>query len=300
MVQDWNRKQSFLSIARRWNFSPILTAYFIMTEKGITRKRFWEYVRDPESVHDKRLQKEFREIAEQDMVYSPKGMEIQYARGRWGELKLADWLKWKGVCFKTEKDLRGKSAKTPDCLLDKPYIWNNTKISWIESKAIFGDEVEFRKHIRKQLKPYTEMFGNGIVVYWFGFTDNLVPPEGIFIVDAKFFEIPKESNAPSARTGEGLVIGPKSLVDKTRFTEVPPMQAIHGPSFSQPQFKQIRFQAQAPQQSQQPNQHLSQQNERRNKKRRKRYPRYRQNFNRSEHQRRVDDEQKTTLRFRTE
>jgi hypothetical protein len=144
------------------------------------------------------------------------------------------------------------------------------------------------------------MFGNGIVVYWFGFTDNLVPPEGVFIVDAKFFEIPKESNAPSARTGEGLIIGPKTLIDKARFTEVPPMQAIHGSSVSQPQVKQICFQAQTPQQSQQPVQHSNQQNERRNKKRRKRFPRYRHNFNRSEHQRRVDDEQKTILRFRNE
>ena len=210
MVQDWNWKMSFLEIARKCCFSPILTAYFIMSEKGCKRKEFWGYVRDPASAPDKRLQREFREIADRDMVYSPKGMEIQYARGRWGENRLAEWLEYKGFSYKTEKDLRGKSSKTPDCLLDNPFVFEGTKIMWIESKAIFGDEFEFRRNVRKQLNQYTEMFGNGIVVYWFGFCDNLVPPNGVFVVDDKFFEIPKANDIiPMIHA---TIIKPKALV----------------------------------------------------------------------------------------
>ena len=211
MVQDWDRKQSFMQIAKRWYFSPILTAYFIMSEKGVPRKKFWTYVRDPASARDKRLQREFEEIADNDMVYSPKGMEIQYARGRWGEAKLAEWLAWKGHGHRTEKDLKGKSAKTPDCLLDKPVELEGTKIGWIESKAIFGDDVEFRKNARKQLVPYTQMFGNGIVVYWFGFCTNLVPPDGVFIVDGKFFEVPSEGGSKMPSSAVGDVIRPVKL-----------------------------------------------------------------------------------------
>lgn len=210
MTQDWKRGQSFMSIAHRWHFSPILTAYFIMLDCGMTRKRFWSYVRDPKTAPDARLRQEFSEIADMDMVYSPKGMEIQYARGRWGEERLADWLRYKGLGYRTEKDIRGKSSKTPDCLLDKPFEWNGVRIEWIESKAVFGDEVEFRRHSKKQLKPYTQMFGNGIVVYWFGFTDNLIPPDGVFVVDGKFFEVPG-SKLPNCGL-EGTVLCPPSLV----------------------------------------------------------------------------------------
>ena len=242
MVQDWDRKQSFMQIAKKWYFSPILTAYFIMTEKGCKRKEFWGYVREPSTAPDRRLQKEFAEIADNDMVYSPKGMDIQYARGRWGEAKLGEWLKWKEFEHQTEKDLKGKTAKTPDCLLDKPFELGDAKISWIESKAIFGDEVEFRKNVRKQLKQYTEMFGNGIVVYWFGFCDNIVPPDGVFVMDGRFFEVP--GTDCTRKLGDGSIIRPAALVGPgnritrphTRHSEPrPPMKEQRQPQRLQPQ-----------------------------------------------------------------
>jgi len=60
-------------------------------------------------------------------------------------------------------------------------------VSWIESKANFGDVVEMKKNISKQLLPYVKLFGKGIVVYWFGYVTDVEPPDGITVVDARFF-----------------------------------------------------------------------------------------------------------------
>src|SRR5437667_192861 len=94
--------------------------------------------------------------------------------------------------YETEKDLRAKYDKTPDILLHKPIEMNGSRKYWIESKATFGDPYEIRRHLRKQLQPYSDMFGDGAVVYWFGHVDDqkYELPEGVDIVSPTFFETP--------------------------------------------------------------------------------------------------------------
>src|SRR5439155_559651 len=83
------------------------------------------------------------------------------------EAKLHTWLDARSLQYETEKDLRAKYDKTPDILLHKPIEMNGSRKYWIESKATFGDPYEIRRHLRKQLQPYSDMFGDGAVVYWF-------------------------------------------------------------------------------------------------------------------------------------
>ena len=45
--------------------------------------------------------------------------------------------------------------------------------------ALGGDDVELRKNLKRQLGPYTELFGEGAVVYWYGFVDGAESPPGI-------------------------------------------------------------------------------------------------------------------------
>ncbi|MDD3379540.1 MAG: TPD domain-containing protein, partial [Candidatus Methanomethylophilaceae archaeon] len=49
--------------------------------------------------------------------------------------------------------------------------------------ASFGDNVEFRFNSRKQLCPYTNLFGPGVVVYWTGCLNDLECPENVYITD---------------------------------------------------------------------------------------------------------------------
>ncbi len=208
MAHMWRTGTSLVEIARKMNFPSTLTALMILEAQHIPRKQFWRYITDPTKVGDPKLRRELEEVSRADIIYSPEGSARQYERGRWGEAKLFEWLDARGIEYRTEKDLRKQYEKTPDTLLKKPIEWNGTKKFWIESKATFGDPVEIRRHIKKQLDPYLGMFGDGIVVYWFGYADDVDhrEPEGVTIVDATPFEtegaapvtIPKETPAAAS------------------------------------------------------------------------------------------------------
>ena len=104
------------------------------------------------------------------------------------EEKLTTWLTKKGLTFRTEEDLRNEYPKTPDVLLDKPINVRGSEVFWIESKGSFGDAIENRANTKRQLKPYVELFGPGMVIYWLGFLNNLPREDDILLEDATFLE----------------------------------------------------------------------------------------------------------------
>jgi len=188
----WQNGSSLLEIARKFEFPPILTALMVLEQRKISQKQFWKMINDLASVKDRRLRRELEDVNRTDIVYSPGGSARQYARGRWGEAKLHTWLDARGLVYETEKDLRAKYDKTPDILLHIPLEMNGSRKYWIESKATFGDPYEIRRHLRKQLQPYSDLFGDGAVVYWFGHVDDqqYELPVGVDIVSPQFFETP--------------------------------------------------------------------------------------------------------------
>lgn len=188
MAREWKRGVPMAKLAKAINFPPVLLALMLSAEIGLPRKQFWKYLRDPSTCHDKRLKKELEQVARDDLIYSPKGSQIQTERGQWGEKRLQEWLDKQDLEYRTEEDLRGEYTKTPDCLLERPIQIDGSKVHWIESKASFGDDIELRKNARRQLKPYTEMFGTGAVVYWFGFVEGIEPPEGVKLLPGTYFD----------------------------------------------------------------------------------------------------------------
>lgn len=188
LAGQWKRGRSMLDIAREWRFPPVLLGQQMLLELGIPRKKVWGMFLDPATAPDARLKKEVEALLANDMIYSPRGMELQRDRGRRGEERLARWLDTHGIGHRTEKDLRGKFTKTPDALLDEPIILVGQKIGWIESKANFGDDVEMRKNLKRQLGPYTQLFGEGVVVYWYGYVEGAESPPGVLLYDGDSFE----------------------------------------------------------------------------------------------------------------
>ncbi len=188
LVQAWRGGRTVLDMAREWRFPPVLMGQMVLQELRVPRKKVWGTFLNPETAPDERIRREVQALLEADPIYSPQGMERQRERGRKGEARLDDWLKRHGITYRTEKDLRGKYAKTPDALLDHPIVFLGRKLHWIESKANFGDDVELRKNLKRQLAPYTELFGEGAVVYWYGFVDGAESPPGIFLWDGPTIE----------------------------------------------------------------------------------------------------------------
>lgn len=189
ILKRWRGGKSMVTLAHELNFPPILLSMLVFQADGMPRKIFWKYIREPEKCPNQRIRKEIVKINAADMIYSPKGMEVQEKRGKWGEKQLQEWLDIHGLKYRTEEELRGEYPKTPDALLAKPIELNGVVVKWIESKASFGDEIELRKNVRKQLKPYTEIFGTGAVVYWFGYIEGIEPPEGITLFGRELSEM---------------------------------------------------------------------------------------------------------------
>ncbi|MGQ9582425.1 MAG: TPD domain-containing protein [Thermoplasmatota archaeon] len=190
IAAQYDRGVPLVQLAQRLRFPPVLLAYLLFLHKGVPRKRFWEYIRRPESAGDARTRRELRAAVERDLVYSPRGEELQRRRGQEGERRLFEWLDRRGIKYMTEKDLKrfkDQYTKTPDVLFMKPMVIKGRRVSWIESKANFGDLVELKRNLRKQLLPYVKLFGSGIVVYWFGFVSDVEAPPGITLVDGTFF-----------------------------------------------------------------------------------------------------------------
>ena len=183
MLSEWNSGRSFLDIAESRGLPPMLVAKAIFEKHGTPRKIFWEYVNDPSKLNSEETAAELAEARDKDLVYSPAADMRARERGKWGESLLWKWLDEQGISYKTEADRRDEGGKTPDCLLDEPLMFKGHKIYWIESKASFGDAMEFKYNCTHQLIPYTELFGPGVVIYWTGHVDGLEEPEGVFLED---------------------------------------------------------------------------------------------------------------------
>lgn len=187
-ADQWKKGRPLIEISNEIGFPPVMTAYIVLNAAGYGKKTFRKMINDPRSIDDPRVRRELTEVRARDPIYSPEGNEVQKERGIWGEERLRVWLDGKGVTYKREEDLRGEGKKTPDFLLDRPVYYRGEKIHWIESKASFGDEKEVRKNLGKQLVHYRDIFGPGMVIYWFGILDNLPLVDGVIIETAEVLD----------------------------------------------------------------------------------------------------------------
>jgi hypothetical protein len=184
----WREGKSIYSISKHIDFPPVLLGLIILNEEGISRKAYRSFLTDIQKAPTPRLKRELLQVAKKDHIYSPSGYEVQTERGRKSEHAINQWLKKHNVTFQVEAELRNNLPKTPDFLLDKPLNVRGTEIYWIESKGTFGDAHEIQKNLRSQLQPYREMFGCGMVIYWFGFITPAPLTDGILIESKEFLD----------------------------------------------------------------------------------------------------------------
>ena len=97
LAREWRRSRSILEIALEWKFPPVLMGQILLQELKVPRKKIWQIFLHPELAPDERLKKEVRALLDADLIYSPKGMELQRERGRRGEDRLYRWLEKHGI-----------------------------------------------------------------------------------------------------------------------------------------------------------------------------------------------------------
>ncbi|MCL7411039.1 MAG: C15orf41 family protein [Methanosarcinaceae archaeon] len=188
LLLEWDRGDTILNIANRNNIPATLMASIILKEMGHSKKYINEMFNDPNNIQEKRLKDEIVQALNSDYFFSPQAHQIQTEKGKMGESVIEKWLNDNNIEYRNENDLRDSGAtKTPDCVLNEPLNIDGTEVSWIESKALFGDEAEHKHYSKKQFKHYEEEYGQGMVVYWYGYLDSLTL-DGHLIKNYEFFD----------------------------------------------------------------------------------------------------------------
>src|SRR3970040_1893118 len=58
MAWAWQQGSSFVELARRFDFPPLLAALMILEERKVDRQAFWKMLSDLDRVQDRRLRKD--------------------------------------------------------------------------------------------------------------------------------------------------------------------------------------------------------------------------------------------------
>ncbi|HHV24342.1 MAG: C15orf41 family protein [Methanosarcina sp.] len=188
----WKKGRTILDLAEYTGFPPALMASLIMKNCEISRKNINWLFKNVDSIENRRLRREVKRALEADHFFSPHAHEMQCKKGEMGEAVIQKWLDDREIPYCTEAEIRAKGeGKTPDFVLEDPLCIDNLTVNWIESKALFGDDFEHEHYSKKQFREYAEIFGEGMVVYWYGYLEDL-PSEGYLVKDSSFFEGCKE------------------------------------------------------------------------------------------------------------
>lgn len=182
-------------IARKNRFSASLTAKFILeewiyerTNKKPSKNSLSELTKNPLLIEDGRLSLEVSHAHHRDDNYGPTAEFIKHCIGQEYEIRLQNEIIDLNLCFLDEKEQRERGFdKTPDIKLEVPIVIDGCIINWIESKALFGDVENHASYLQDQLWSYWNRFGPGMVIYWFGFIEELkhnTRHSGILVADS--------------------------------------------------------------------------------------------------------------------
>lgn len=167
-----------LNLANEVDFSPALIARIILERflqdpdgQPPTKPVLNSMLRDPSLIPDAVLA---NQCIINDCCNGPLVDCIKHAIGYEHEVLLREKLMEKNLAFLDEDQLRLKGYdKTPDFILEVPVAVDGHVIHWIESKASFGDESSHRMYLQEQFWSYWNRFGPGLVIYWYGFIEEL-------------------------------------------------------------------------------------------------------------------------------
>ncbi|KAL5009228.1 hypothetical protein ScPMuIL_014809 [Solemya velum] len=133
-----------------------------------------QMMREPLMIEDTVLSREVHECAVFDEHYGPIVDNIKRSIGHEYEFNLEYQLDLLGLSYIGENEMRKQGYdKTPDVKFEIPIAVDGYVINWIESKASFGDEHSHKTYLKDQFWSYWNRFGPGMVIYWFGFIDEL-------------------------------------------------------------------------------------------------------------------------------
>jgi len=192
IVKEWDSGKTFLELSKKYNYPSTLISTLILHNLGYGKREIRNYYKNPKTVENQRIKIELKESLDTDYFFSPRAHKLQEEKGKTGEKLISFWLRKKNCEFICENDMRaeGREGKTPDFLLKNPIRILDREICWIESKASFGELKEHKNYEKKQFSEYSKHYGDGLVVYWFGFETDILKEkkDGYQISDFELFQ----------------------------------------------------------------------------------------------------------------
>ena len=138
--------------------------------------RITKLLRDPDQLLpiDPLLHSNLLHCLQNDFLTSPLTDQFRHQIGVEKEVYMHQRLTEMGILFHSEAAMRAAGyPKTPDALLAYPVEVDGHIVNWIESKALFSDFPTHQTYLRDQYWPYYNRFGPGLVIYWFGFLEEI-------------------------------------------------------------------------------------------------------------------------------
>jgi hypothetical protein len=175
--------ESLRKIARLAKINPYKVAKcYLETVGTLTVAKVQQ---DPSTITDPRIRHEVLCCIAEDPICSVEHSLVQECMGREYEELLISCLSNLHLCFETEAELRARGKpKTPDILFLIPMTISveyggavetqTFVVIWIDSKAMFAGPDTYNEH-SEQFKGYTNRYGRGLVIYWHGFVENVIP-----------------------------------------------------------------------------------------------------------------------------
>ncbi|CAL4089047.1 unnamed protein product, partial [Meganyctiphanes norvegica] len=181
-ISNYEAPGILVRMSKELTYSPAMLSKLILeqhlnaTKPGTsaTRSQVNRLLRDTTLIEDRDLAYEVYLCLLEDDVYGPFADSIKHSIGHEYEFLLKQQLDALNISYQNEDDLRSKGYdKTPDIKLDIPIAVDGRVINWIESKASFGDRDSHKTYLKDQFWSYWNRFGAGLVIYWFGFIEEL-------------------------------------------------------------------------------------------------------------------------------
>ena len=177
ILQTYNRNIDILEISSRFDISPLNLLRFIFEKKY--NKKLKNLINDNSiSEYDKKQ----LNLAIANDTYSLIDNQHIQKESELFENQVEQFLIKNNIDYKTQNQLSEEQIKlyghpinTPDFLIISNLYLNEFKINWIDAKNFFGSNIDFVKDkITKQVKKYIDEFGEGCIIFKYGFNEELV------------------------------------------------------------------------------------------------------------------------------
>jgi hypothetical protein len=197
ITKSYNDNISIIDIAVKWRYPPLNLLRSILIQNGKKEsdmhKVFNRIVNASKYISGRDLKQYI--IASADDAESSFDDELISAIAKYNENQITSYFMSNDVPIITEAELveeqvekYGRALHTPDIVFKTPIVINGIKIHWLDYKDYMGcpDSILYDSNI-KQSSKYNAIFGNGALLYHYGFVSMTIP--GTLLLDASSLDI---------------------------------------------------------------------------------------------------------------